>query len=434
MKDTRNLLTKAAAVLVFLALVFCIAYAWNYGTTVLGIDFREKWTVGQMIAHGAADQVYLGDISVRTSTPFLYSLYAGFSSDNFAHDVRIYRCASLAACVLGIVGLARMLGYTLTAAMAFGVVFMGWFEPFRSDVRVANINQIQVGVLALFLWLQSKRSWPAHGFLAGFVLGIAVAAKPNMIFIPFMLGLFWLVNRRFGKLAHASAGIAAAGAFALVISIAAFGSVRCWAGWLTLARAAGDYWFEVNLYNYSPAMLIFDRFGIKTAPFLAMTLVAACAGAVWIGRERTGGNAREHDATGGICPDSELFEDMLMVSIGCLIYLLCMTLVWLHYFLLIIPMALVALRPSYPNMPGPGRCVIIRRVAAALAILAIAEFPTVMLFPPATPYHKVAMDAFATLTLLGIGIWESARLHKMPKAISPAGKAAPPAVRTGAKR
>jgi hypothetical protein len=409
----KKLTADPAPFLAFLLVAFCVIKAMSYGMSMPGIDFEEKWAVGRMIEGGAAERIYLGGRSEHISTPFLYALYAKLSSANFVHDVRFYRFFSLFAFIMGIVGLSRMLGYSATAAMVAIAFLTGFFEPFFSDVRVANINQIQLGMVTLFLWLMRKRSWRIHTVLAGFVLGITVVAKPNLLFVPLLLGLSWLINRRIRTLVEVSVGLALAGAFGFAISLSAFDSAGCWVEWLNVLRVADDYRFSVDAANYSAAMLIYEWLGIKVAPLLAAGLTAIVAGCLWAGRNKA------EDGELGSAPhggnrEKDLFDDMLAVAAGCLIYLLSMSLVWLHYFVLAVPMALIALRPSSAFRSSDGVEQGLHRLLGAIALAAIAELPREMNFPFSGPHHMAVIDVVAALTLLGIGLREMVRLRKEP--------------------
>ena len=106
-------------------------------------------------------------------------------------------------------------------SMLLGAVLLVWFNPIRSDMNVANVNQIQfgiVGILAAILGLpvgvfpELKRRWQsgyshqgAHHaervgyirdiffereFLAGIWLGLCLAFKPSLLWC----GVMWFVG------------------------------------------------------------------------------------------------------------------------------------------------------------------------------------------------------------------------------------------------
>ena len=85
--------------------------------------------------------------------------------------------------------------------------------------------------------------------------------------------------------------------------------------------------------------------------------VASAISLVWIaGRARPGAAPREG-------------EEVTLVALGCLVMLLSSPLAWLHYYVLAVPAALVALRPT------DGRGWLQSRLLPAAAILGLAVDP-----------------------------------------------------------
>jgi len=408
--EMRNTLSRSPSlILVFLLAIFCIIRVWSYGQLTSGLDFHEKWEVGQSLMRSSAKAIYGGDnLGYHISTPFLYMLFDIFPSGDYGRDLWAYRWLCLAGSVFAIVILCRSLRYSAVAGLAAIVVFMDWFQPLLSDMRVANVNQIQLALLALFLWLQSERRLRGRNFFGGLVLGFAVMAKPNLLLVVVMLAISWVINRRFKKFGAVSLGMLVATTTAFITSSAVFGSVNCWKVWLTVMPSASDYRYLVDAANFSPSMLIFEWGGIKTSAYFAVGSIAVATIFVWLGR-LTGVNIHSSVAEGS---ERELFEDMLMVAIGCLTYLLSATLVWLHYYLLTIPMALITLRPLMSDDSRAGFGAVVRRIIAAAAIILIAELPIRIVFSVTEPHESAVLLNIGTLTLYGLGMWELMCLRK----------------------
>jgi hypothetical protein len=296
--------------------------------------------------------------------------------------------------------------------MAAAVVFMDWFQPLLSDVRVGNVNQLQLGLLTLFVWLQSKQKLGGRELLGGLVLGFGTMAKPNTAYVVLMLCAFWIANRRFKKLIHVSLGMAIAAVIAFVVSSAAFGTVRCWVDWLRILPQVSGYLYPVEDHNYSVSMLFYEQIGIGLSGPITLVLFAMAGVSLWFGRHR--GNTPNTDATLNEDSEEPYFEDMLMVAIGCLIYLLSATLVWLHYFVLTVPMALIALRPSGNNKAAKSHAAVFSRILAAVAIVLIAELPVRALFSATDPRHSAALMCSGTFILFALAVYEVLRIGKMP--------------------
>src|SRR5207249_4594757 len=107
------------------------------------------------------------------STPLLYSALGALTSGSYESDYRVFQLLSLAAGVGAVALLARLLGYSWLATLAAAVVFSDWYEPFLSDVRVGNVNRLELGLLALFLWLRGGRQGRGRRVLGGAVLAAA---------------------------------------------------------------------------------------------------------------------------------------------------------------------------------------------------------------------------------------------------------------------
>jgi len=146
-------------------------------SSTAGVDFYQFWVVGQALGHTDVTDVYstggrrrLGaeylDLARREanprraavaeyrqtletySTPFLYAVLKTLSGGDYEIDFRNYRLLMLACLVLGVAILARLLGHSLAMTLGAIAVFSAWFAPFTSDMRVGNVNSIQLALLA----------------------------------------------------------------------------------------------------------------------------------------------------------------------------------------------------------------------------------------------------------------------------------------------
>jgi len=275
--------------------------------------------------------------------------------------------------VFAIAVLCRLFKYSVIRTMFFLVIFAAWFEPLFSDVRVANVNQIQLGLLALFLWLQARYALRIKDFLGGIALGFTVMFKPNLVFVILMLTLCWMINRRFRKVALEYAGIITAVTAAFIISSVSLGSARCWNEWFTAILSAPRDMIKLSFGNIGLAMLILDRFNIDAAKYLIFIFASFAVLFIWLGRRRV-------IIEGEDDKEKAFFEDVLMVIAGSLIYLLSCPLVWLHYFILTIPAALFILRPHAAVSTPAILKMIARRFFSVVAISIIAINPLQMLF------------------------------------------------------
>ena len=206
--------------------------------------------------------------------------------------------------------------------------------------------------------------------------------------------------------------IASIGAF--VYSNIFFGSVWCWTRWIASLSAMPDDILTVNMGNFAPARLIWDWTGIKISVYATILIAVLAIIFVLIGRQlgneiigKAGGGKRERERA--------FLEDVIMVATGCLTYLLCAPLVWVHYFLLTIPMALIAFRPLGHSRTLTTGEIFLRRILPALAVIGLAVNPVRHLFMISNARYIALIVAISTFILFGLALWELWHLGKRPQ-------------------
>ncbi|MFC1621149.1 glycosyltransferase family 87 protein [Candidatus Omnitrophota bacterium] len=416
MVSSNNTSRSLSTFLIFLLLVFSLIKVWNYGQLTPGIDFYKFWAVGRAIK---SEQINIYTDQARSkmgldflakshkdpgqgrfrwaaenckniatySSPFFYSVFSVGSLLDYERDFRIYLLLRLFCAVFAIVVLCRLLRYSAAASMAFVIIFTAWFEPFLSDLRIANVNQIQLGLLALFLFIQSRYKWRIRDFLGGFILGLSLAFKPSVVFVLVMLSAFWLINGRFKKFLYQFAGIIASIICALTVSGILFGSIQPWSDWIAAMLSIRDTSIEVVDGNFSLSMLVYEWFGVRISAYL--TIFFLIIGILFIRLNKI--NKAD--------PEKDFLAETLMVGMGCVIYLLSGKLVWLHYLILTIPMILFVLRPVTQGT-------FYRRAFGVAAIITIGLIPIQLLFGIKNPQFLAISASAGTLILFSLGLRE----------------------------
>jgi len=376
----RRELADPVSLVLAVAALFALLAAAEYGRQANGFDFYQFWVVGQVLSTGEPSDFYADSgsrlsaeylerarrapVSPRrlsvaenrpylhtTATPFLYSLFGLVSSGRYDTDLERFQRLGLACVVGSLVLLSRVFGYTLPVFLAVLALVCQWFLPLYTEMRVVNVNRLQLAMLALLLWNQARRPGRQRDLLGGFVLGLAVLFKPNVLFAAGLLGFSWLADRRFRTLRDQCAGMAAAAGVALAVSGASFGSLRCWIDWLGAASTTHGHHISPDSGNVGLTMLIADWTGVRSEVPLTLVLLAIGVGFLWRSRTRSSGPSREGP------------REAAALAAGCLVYLLGARLVWIHYYVLALPALLIALRPG--GAPRPFRW----RQALALAAL-----------------------------------------------------------------
>jgi len=299
-------------------------------------------------------------------SPFLYASFAWISRD-FEKALTHYRILLLAAYLAGIVLLGRYCRLPLWLTIFLFALLVHFFLPFRADFTVANVNAIQLFLLALALTIGERR--PA---IAGAILAMMLAAKPNVVLVVAILMIARVISRDFRRLGSEIAGGAVGGAIAFVVGSLWFETPRIWLLWLNSAGSLYQTLLGVEFNNVTPALPLFQQYGTWISYAIAAVLMVIAGFPLLRGAKR---------------------DDLLLISLGLLIYFMSATLVWLHYFVLAIIPAFALLRRN--------RTAII----AGIALLLMADVPYAMLFGPSSPQLRAKLIFIAMLMLFAACVW-----------------------------
>jgi hypothetical protein len=421
-----------------LALLLLVAVAVEslaLGRRFSGFDFYQFWAVGQLLEGLEDANVYAdpqrAELSRRAhersrapgtpprqrragqqrrsleifSTPFLYTSFALASSGDYEVDWRRYQILASAAGMAAVVLLGRVLGWGWASALLAAALLSRLGDPFLSDLKTGNVNRLQLLGVALFAWVASRAPSAALQALAGLVLGLWIAFKPNLLLVPVLVGLGWALEGRWRALGALASGVAAGTLIAVAASSVAFGSPGSWIHWaeatVFLTQGAGrPTLLGLEKGNLSLAQWIFEETGWEASALLSVLLVGASVWALWVAR-------RQGRAPHGSDPAGSRL--VLLAGLGCAIPLLAWPLAWVHYFVLVTPLALYLLRPR-PGQGGPGVW-----TQRGLALLALATLCASHVYgslgwePEAVMRLGQRLFTGACLTLVALSLWALAR-------------------------
>lgn len=402
----RRPLIALAAVL----LVASVHECWKRVDASTGIDFYHFWLVPKLVDLTGAEEIYSSEGRIRlgeagfqaaraeatsvrryqaaqyfrvlqpTATPWLYTVSRLWSLDDYDSGYLLFQLLSTALFLAGAWVFARAEGLRPAVSMLLLACFLAFFEPMRSDVVVANVNRLLVGLLGAYaglkLWREKKPD--LVDLLAGGVLGLAVAFKPVLVFVPALLLLWYGLNRRHRELGFELLGMGAGAALAVAISSVSFGTPLAWWHWLSgFSGVLTADVTDASLGNVAVARLLEDLLGVPTLAWQVVAALGAGAAVVLAARRR----------------DSDpRADDPAVLSLGLLTYLVSAKLVWLHYLVLVTPLALHLLRAT----PHSGA----RRALAALALVLLGVSPSLHFgAQTAGPVRVLSIAAVALLTL-----------------------------------
>jgi len=151
-----------------------------------------------------------------------------------------------------------------------------------------------------------------------------VAFKPNVLFV-----LPALVAYRFGardrrRLAAESAGFVGGILLAVLAGAIYFRSLHSWMRWADAARALAGGYLPLSAGNVSPALQLIVAFGGAISFVIAGALLGAMLFALWKGKDHLSSD-----------------ETPLVAGFGLVVYLCAASLVWMHYLILALPLAIV---------------------------------------------------------------------------------------------
>lgn len=424
----RSYLSQPVAnVLLLLLAVYSVLNAFNYGNKWVGMDFYQFWAVGQAVSsmdleniYGNLDRTRIGtemahrgtidsnasrhqSVAKRRpvletySSPLLYTFLGLFRFGSYETAFQVYRIFSLLCGLLAVTVLCRLLGYSRLETLAVIALFTGWFEPFFCELRVLNVNLLQLGLLAMLCWIMSNQRYEWLDISIGFVVGLLVMFKLNTLFVGVMLFFWYAFHRLLGKVLRMAAGAFASILFFGAISAWFFGSVDPWVDWVGSLASLPDEIITPRHGNYSLTIIIADLTGVDLSMVMLPLFFLFSVIFLWTICNDQRSN---HDAV------AREDNGIMIVGLGCLIYLIGARLVWLHYYLLSIPSILSLLR-LYAISPSTGsRRLHLRMLLLVFAIVLLSLNPLLTTLKLRTDIPASVMCVSATLVLFSLTLYE----------------------------
>jgi hypothetical protein len=383
----RIVLTALAA----LTALWAASVVWRQNARAAGLDFYIYFVAGQLAGRADVENIYSAEVQERVgeeyferaqrsgselrrydagrrrrldlvSSPFLFSSLRWVSRD-YDRALTQYHAFLLLCFAAGVLLLCRAARAPWWAALFLLAGLLLWYRGFEADLRVGNVNSIQLLGIAVAVSFARVR-W--------LVFGLLIAFKPNLLFMPLLFlcgdGL-QPVPRRAEARPHILQG--AIGAFiAFVIASISYGSPRVWLQWVSAANAFYHRLPTRMERNVTPALSLFHQYGEWLSYLLAAVLLATVIL-----------RAKRDDAP-------------LLAGLGIMVYLLTANVVWLHYMVLVLPLAIALLRWRSTA------------VVSIAALLLIAEEPYEWVArQPAFPVEAWLIGP-ALVALFACGVWK----------------------------
>ena len=432
-------------VIVLLLLAWAVRVFWlGIASPPPGIDYYQFWLVGEagskveitniyspegreslaqfgreLLAADPSSKRLAAAVGYRRtietfSTPFLYLALRSVSTGNYDVDLDLFHAFSLACFAFAIMRLCRSCGYGWRTTCLVLLALLTCSDPLASDTRVANVNQIQLAGIAAYLWLLDDRSPVLRQAVAGLLLAVLILFKPTLGLVFVFLAMGWVADRRWRTLSIQSIAIGIGSTLAVVSSSIFLGSTRAWLDWMAALpdlESAADV--SVRIGNFCISRIATEL----GAPEVSMPLLAATvlgtAWVVWSGIRRFGtlqGPQRSAYEDGRAEQQRE--RDYLMLALACAASVVALRLVWVHYYLLVLPLAIYLLRPrleQVASVRGTWRSPV-EAAAVSIAILGVLGGPLRIVMPRSGPYAAALPYVTGAVLLFLFGLIELHRL------------------------
>ena len=281
------------------------------------------------------------------NTPFLYTCFQLFVGGDYERDISLFYMFQLLCFISFIIVYMHLLNFPFASILYPAILFSVFFGPFLCDIRVGNVVLMQLGFIALFLTCAHLVVKKDIGhLLGGAVLGLMVFFKPTMIFVPFMLLVGWLALKQFRQAVLSFIGMIAGSVFAIFSASMFFSTFSVWFWWFNSACNVSSLpYVTVDEGNFALSRVLGEFCGFQKLSFIFLAVLLA----IIISIASSLGNKYFSKAHGN--QEFSQSDNLLMISIGCLICLICAPLVWIHYYMLALP-ALIYLARPVPAMQG----------------------------------------------------------------------------------
>jgi hypothetical protein len=206
----------------------------------------------------------------------------------------------------------------------------------------------------------------------------------------------WVVRGQLRKLLIGSAGMACGALIALAWSSIFFGRAGVWIDWLRDLQGLMGRDFPSEDGNFNAGNVLGLQLDGLSQVWLALALCALLLAFLWWGRRNAG-------TADGLRDRVECGQ---LLGLACVIQILTSPLVWVHYFVLAVPLLIVAFRPWSASARRGLTSLLMLRLLPLLSLLLLLEGPLGgwLASDPGLAANRAWV--FAALLLFGVGLWQ----------------------------
>ncbi len=369
LSSARSMQTTTQRLIIVLLACLALANLGRRFSNAVGSDFYHYWGISQARAWSESDlgnpyleseryakvlnshsdrsraqrlqtpNRYRRDLDL-TGTPLLYSIFFALPED-YSLAFGLFQLSQMTLFVAAILWLGALYRADGSAMAILALLLAVAYEPLLSDLRVGNVNSIQLFALTGVLFF-ADRTLPGRSARDTLVLGscflCAVVTltllKPNLALVTIALTVHLWARYGSANLLLAALPALALGAALVIAPCLYFDSWTLWGDWYELVYGGdrGHLFYPVLQGNYAAAMLVARRLGID-ALSASLGLAGLLAGSGLIGllaRPVSGPAIRARwDAV-----RTALRDPHLCLAVGVCATLAVAPLLWLHYYLI----------------------------------------------------------------------------------------------------
>ncbi len=283
----------------------------------------------------ALDSAVLGYRGLNVvHTPLLLMLFRVINTGNYERDYQWFMAVSLACFFASVVVLGLLAGFSVPISLVTTAALALTLDAEASELRVGNINNIQLAMVAAFLLLQRRQSLWAD-IASGAILALVSALKPNVALLVVAVGLTWMGDRLWRKILNVCVGLAVGALMAVGLPAAVIPSAT-WSSWISAVLELLGSAPPLEQGNFAFSAIISEHVGYDVSLILLglgfIILGAVALGPLWSENSNRSGQRESYKRT------------FFSVSAGAMLLLLSSRLVWIHYMILATPALVLFLR------------------------------------------------------------------------------------------
>ena len=422
LKDPLNLL-------LIILVVSSLLGAWQFGKHQIGVDYYVAWVAADAVNNDTPHNIY--EVPTRyklaleyrnkadasnsprqkkmaqwrnelpmTASPFLYWFTGLIAVGDYETDIDVWHAISILSLTLSILVMCRLLGYSTATSLAFLIPVLVWFSPLHIDLQDSNVNSVQLGMIAITLWLLWRGPDKRYLFATGLVVGLMVMFKPNLAPIALLLSGGWALRQQYSNLVIALSGMTTGAISAFLISSWWLGSYTVWFDWATIMNATIRFFAldDVSHMTIAKSTGVISPVGQISMTILYCLLVLTL---LWWGRRRDTSVIANNPNN-----DREKLENTLLVAMGSIVLMLTSSLVWIHYCLLMIPMFIVIFRPWQDQAPPNLLPMLMQRILPAVAFICLMDTAAIGIFELGEKGYWAKAATISISLLFVAGLWQ----------------------------